>query len=696
MLSLSLDRDATHPVLLDPQVHTHWQTLQLAFESKQLLVHDTYKEQLQGLFNVRNIGTLSGDEVRTTQKASLSSDLTKQGMWIFYPWSGRLVHLLAPDAFLELRSNRNQHKILFSEQLALRNRCIGIVGLSVGHSAALTLVLEGIAGFYRLADFDELELSNLNRIRTGVHNLGVNKAVLTAREMFEIDPYIEVDIYSDGLIQENMADFFDGKLDLVVDECDDLFAKVRIRECAKEHGIAVLMDTSDGGLLDIERFDLEPTRPIFHGVLPHLRAEDLVGLSTKDKIPFVLAILGIEEMSGQLAGSLIEIDKTLSTWPQLGSAVTLGGALIAHSARSIFLDSNTGSGRFRVDLDKLVTAGQESPVTIPVEPEVSVDALHLPTAPKAPIFSQVDEKFVRYLLSFAIRAPSGGNAQPWKFSWRSPELHCSIDETRTSFLDFEGSASKLALGAAVENIVLAAGNSGIRTIIQYPDDSSSECILRFEEHNNLNLPNQDLFRQIFSRATNRKLGDKTSMSNREIEILRSAAEQAGGSVRVVTDNDDMVSIGKLLGQCDTLRFLSSRMHTELMSELRWTLEQVESTKDGIDLETLELPSADRAILKVLSRPDIPSFLNRISGGTAIGDGAIKANARASSMLLVTVPKGEAQDFRGGRCMQSVWLAATSLQLALWPQGVPFFLLRQARSGKNELTIEESKELIALW
>ncbi|MBL4633548.1 MAG: Rv1355c family protein, partial [Kofleriaceae bacterium] len=516
-----------------------------------------------------------------------------------------------------------------------------------------------------------------------------------AREMFEIDPYIEIDLFSDGLTQENMADFFDGKLDLVVDECDDLFAKVRIRECAKEHGIAVLMDTSDGGLLDIERFDLEPSRPIFHGVLPHLRAEDLVGLSTKDKIPFVLAILGIEEMSGQLAGSLIEIDKTLSTWPQLGSAVTLGGALIAHSARSVFLDSNSSSGRFRIDLDKLISTGQESPVSIPVVSKVSANALHLPKAPKAPTFSKVDEQFVRYLISFAIRAPSGGNAQPWKFVWRSPELHCSIDKTRASFLDFEGSASKLALGAAVENIVLAAANSGVRTIIQYPDDPSCECILRFEQHNNPSLPNQDIFRHIFSRATNRNLGNKATMSSHEIDILRSAAQQAGGSVRVVTGDEDIVTIGKLLGQCDKLRFLSSRMHTELVSELRWTLEQVESTKDGIDLETLELPPADRAILKVLSRSDIPTFLNRIGGGTAIGDGSIKANAHASSMLLVTVPKGEAQDFRGGRCMQSVWLAATSLQLAIWPQGVPFFLLRQARSEKSQLTNAESKELIAL-
>jgi hypothetical protein len=28
------------------------------------------------------------------------------------------------------------------------------------------------------------------------------------------------------------------------------------------------METSDRGVLDVERFDLEPDRPIFHGLLP--------------------------------------------------------------------------------------------------------------------------------------------------------------------------------------------------------------------------------------------------------------------------------------------------------------------------------------------------------------------------------------------------------------------------------------------
>ena len=46
--------------------------------------------------------------------------------------------------------------------------------------------MERICGEIRLADFDILELTNLNRIRTGVHNLGLSKTYSVAREISEI------------------------------------------------------------------------------------------------------------------------------------------------------------------------------------------------------------------------------------------------------------------------------------------------------------------------------------------------------------------------------------------------------------------------------------------------------------------------------------------------------------------------------
>lgn len=146
-------------------------------------------------------------------------------------------------------------------------------------------------------------------------------------------------------------------MDLLIDECDDLYVKVRLREAARERRIPVLMETSDRGLLDIERFDMEPDRPLFHGVLGSINAADLKELSTKEKLPLVLKILDMNQVSTTIKASMLEIEETLETWPQLGSAVTLGGAVITDTARRILLGH---FARFRAFLYRPGSAGATS------------------------------------------------------------------------------------------------------------------------------------------------------------------------------------------------------------------------------------------------------------------------------------------------------------------------------------------------
>ena len=52
----------------------------------------------------------------------------------------------------------------------------------------------------------------------------------------------------------------------IMEVCDGLDMKIISRFKAREFGVPVVMDTNDRGMLDIERFDLEPQRPILHGL----------------------------------------------------------------------------------------------------------------------------------------------------------------------------------------------------------------------------------------------------------------------------------------------------------------------------------------------------------------------------------------------------------------------------------------------
>ncbi len=189
--------------------------------------------------------------------------------WAYYPWRRAVVAVLGPRAFRAVRLDRNRNLITAEEQARLGALRIGVAGLSVGHVIAHTLAAQGMCGELRLADFDRIELSNLNRLPATVLDLGLNKAEVAARRIAELDPYFLVRVLDVGLTVDTVDEFLDG-LGVVVEECDSLDMKASLREGARARRIPVLMATSDRGLLDVERFDLQPQRPILHGLLGDL------------------------------------------------------------------------------------------------------------------------------------------------------------------------------------------------------------------------------------------------------------------------------------------------------------------------------------------------------------------------------------------------------------------------------------------
>ena len=101
-------------------------------------INDTIEGQIRELIKCRNVG-IRLDEARYQ---SLSQDLLagvpiqEYGVWVYYPWSGRLLHTLDEDEFIEVRTNRNQYKITKEERNVLATKKIGVIGLSVGQSVA--------------------------------------------------------------------------------------------------------------------------------------------------------------------------------------------------------------------------------------------------------------------------------------------------------------------------------------------------------------------------------------------------------------------------------------------------------------------------------------------------------------------------------------------------------------------------------
>lgn len=693
------------PVFFRPEILSELNALESLIESGEpVFVHDELYGQLHELIKMKRPAV----KIREEDYPDLVSDhlaginIDKYGVWVYYPWNRRLVHMLDKEEFITVRTNRNQYKITRREQEILSTKKIGIIGLSVGQSIALTLAMERGFGELRLTDFDRLELSNLNRIRSGVHNLDVPKVVVTAREIAEIDPFLNVECFFEGLNEENMETFFtgEGKLDLLVDECDGLDIKILARYKARELQIPVIMDTSDRGMLDVERFDLEPDRPLLHGTIENVDPKTIKGLSTEDKIPVMLQMLGIENISLRAKASMLEVDQSINTWPQLASSVVLGGAVGADVCRRILLDQFHDSGRYYIDLDELVAdknSGVEKVVIRhnPFAPLSKEDMRK--TVSQMGLETSSDDihpgsEIIDKLVTAASAAPSTGNDQPWKWYYKNGILYLFHDEFRSfSFGDFQKTASFISFGAAYENLNIRASNFDLKPYYTlFPDSSSEKLVaaIRFKSipatDNATSITN--LSGAIFKRHTNRNMAPKSQVSQDILTSLKNIAESIpGAQVKYFTTESEMRSLAMIIGACDKIRLLNPEGHYDFVHrEMRWSKEDAEKSRDGIDIQTLGLGHSLMAAMGVIKSEKVIDAVKELGGGNALGMLALRTVSTASALCLITLPGYNLKNFfEGGRSMERFWLEATNLGLAIHPLISPLYLFSRILHGNGE-------------
>ncbi len=366
-----MDGKNSKPIFLDLAKKNDELALEGLFENGEIrAVSDDFAEQLSELYAVDHPGEIFSADFKKSvdsykKRLNRELPLSRRGLWVYYPWLSKVVHLLDKSEFLKLRTARNRNLITQEEQEKYASAVIGIGGLSVGSTVAVSLALSGGGSYFKLADMDRLALSNTNRILGNVHNLGLNKAVLTARMLYEINPYLDIELFTDGLHKGNIVSFLVGvngtpKLDIVVDELDNLGVKYLIREQAKRHRLPVVMaaDNGDGSVVDIERYDLDTETAFFHGRMGKVSYEMLSKLDKVGIGQMITKHIGAENVTARMRESLGEIGKTIVSWPQLGGAAMISGASVAYCVRKILLGQPVESDRGVIALDSLLSGGE--------------------------------------------------------------------------------------------------------------------------------------------------------------------------------------------------------------------------------------------------------------------------------------------------------------------------------------------------
>lgn len=694
------------PELLNPEDSEDWKRICDLRSNSTVFISDEIFSQVSDLIKANHPESqLTKDQLGLRVEeffAEIESD--KYGNWFYYPWKNVLVHLLPEEDFIKVRTIRNNYKITPLEQELLAKKKVGIVGLSVGQSVALAMALERSCGEMRLADFDTLELSNLNRIKAGVTSLGVEKLVIAAREISEIDPYLKLTLYREGVHEGNVEDFLtrDGVLDLVVDECDSFDIKILLREKAKSHRIPVMMDTSDRGMLDIERYDIEPDRKIFHGFLGEVDPESLKSLSNTQKVAFGLKITGLETLSPRMKASLLEVGQSITSWPQLASGVFLGGASVSHVARKLLIGEKVKSGRYYVDLDELIPVETET-FEIPAQITTQSD-YHLPTN-ILPSGYLPDRNELLELVEHANYAPSGGNVQPWIWIYdKRGVLHLIHDRVRShSLLDYKGTGSLIAFGAALENLRLICAQKGIETEeILHANSFEDDLIASVRFVSKSKEPRQkekdfELVNGIKIRCTNRKNPARKLLDVYQMESIKAFCQNPDFILEEIQEMDQLENLAKVIGGMDRMRLFHQQGLKDFIHEIRWNDQEAFETKDGIDVATLELNGTEKAAMGLLKDPRTVSFFRKFFMGYGLTKISKATITSSSAMFLLSGKDFSPKSYlEAGKILQKIWLWTNLNGISFQPVTASLFIFhRVLKENDHGFTEAEKKEIVEL-
>ncbi len=299
------------------------------------------------------------------------------------------------------------------------------------------------------------------------------------------------------------------------------------------------------------------------------------------------------------------------------------------------------------------------------------------------------------ILEAGNSAPSGENCQPWRFvaGESSIEVWNRPERDRSPY-NWGQRGSYIAIGAAIENIVLAAGTEGFSAQIQYFPGPADHVATISLTSGGLRDELADVIAQ---RVTNRKPYRKVSLTTEQRKTILAASQTSQDpELRFVEAPKEIVALGRIGSINEEIMLANEALHSFFFSHINWTKREHDRNTTGFYIKTLELPPPAVLIFKLLRswrrarflcRLGINRFIARVNGTT---------NASASAIGAIAVSGIEPLDFvRAGRLLERVWLSATRSGLSMQPlTGVFFFkLLCDDRSidlfSKTERSVIES-------
>ncbi|MGE0462732.1 MAG: hypothetical protein AB7Q16_15315 [Vicinamibacterales bacterium] len=174
---------------------------------------------------------------------------------------------------------------------------------------------------------------------------------------------------------------------------------------------------------------------------------------------------------------------------------------------------------------------------------------------------------LRFLVRYALLAPSTRNTQPWRFRVTADCVELHLDLSRWQRIaDADQREMFISLGCALENLLIAATHFGYRTAADYlsgVDDETPVVRVRFESGGVVGAVPDPRFEAITRRRTNHGVYDGTPVSREELELLCESCTEPGLKLHWITDEAGRARVDALVMRADAVLLSDAEYRREL-------------------------------------------------------------------------------------------------------------------------------------
>jgi nitroreductase len=271
-----------------------------------------------------------------------------------------------------------------------------------------------------------------------------------------------------------------------------------------------------------------------------------------------------------------------------------------------------------------------------------------------PVWSGGAER-LRFLLQWAILAPSRHNAQPWTFEIEGDELRVYADASRTlPVADPDGRQMVMSCGAAIVNLRLAAQHFGHATSTEIIRSHRRDGLLarvRLEERSATTPEAEEMFQAIHRRRTNRLPLDGREPPEGLVTALLREARREGAWLRPVEEGERR-AVGELVAEGDRLQWSSARFRAELA---HWSRHNGTLRRDGLPGYAVGMSDAASLV-----QPLVVRFTNP---GREEADRDRRRATCCKALLVLSTPRdGTAEWIEAGEALQRILLRAAAAGL----------------------------------